>query len=60
MVSVLRRGLMGPSEAVLPTMVPEGCGAAWEAAAAACARKVPRGSRFLRVMPKHNWFMVRG
>ena len=34
-VKVLRRGLMGPSEAVLPTMVPEGCGAAREAAAAA-------------------------
>ena len=34
-VKVARRGLMGPSEAVLPTMVPDGCGAAWEAAAAA-------------------------
>ena len=31
---------MGPNEAVLPTMVPDGCGAAWEAAAAPCARKV--------------------
>ena len=35
MVSVVRRGLMGPSEAVLPTMVAEGCGAACAAAAAA-------------------------
>ena len=34
-VKVARRGLMGPSEAVLPTMVAEGCGAACAAAAAA-------------------------
>ena len=34
-VKVARRGLIGPSEAVLPTMVPDGCGTAWAAAAAA-------------------------
>ena len=36
---------MGPNEAVLPTMVPV---RACEAASAACARSVLRGSRFLR------------
>ena len=34
-VKVARRGLIGPSEAVLPTMVAGGCRVLWEAAAAA-------------------------
>ena len=45
LVKVVRRGLMGPNEAVLPTMVPV---RACEAASAACVRSVLRGSRFLR------------
>ena len=52
LVSVVRRGLMGPNEAVLPTMVPDGCGAAWEAAAAACASKVLGAAASCECLPK--------